>query len=255
MCYDDKARPPLPPVSPGEAHGEDLVLTASDGAQFHAYAAQPAGPASAQVLIYPDIRGLHGFYKDLALRFAQTGTAALAIDYFGRTAGLTARDDAFEWQPHVAAMTVPNVHLDTRAALAHLRQGDGAQRPTFILGFCRGGSLSLYAAGADYGLAGIVAFYAGLGRKLDEDQGTPIDAAHRAQCAVLGLFGDADTGIPPEHTHALDEALATAGVPHEIIRYPGAPHSFFDRKAAEFAEVSADAWRRVMGFFAATAPA
>jgi carboxymethylenebutenolidase len=38
--------------------------------------------------------------------------------------------------------------------------------------------------------------------------------------------------------------------------YPGAPHSFFDRRAAEQAEASEDAWRRMLGFldrYAATA--
>jgi carboxymethylenebutenolidase len=255
MCYDDDAKPPLPPATPGEARGEDLVLTAADGNKFLAYSAWPVGPAAAQVVIYPDIRGLHGFYRDLALRFAETGTSALAIDYFGRTAGLTPRGDGFDHAPHVAAMTVPGVTADTRAALAHLRQGEGVNRPTYVLGFCRGGSLSLFAAREDYGLAGIIPFYAGLGRKLDEVVGTPIDAAREAKCPVLGLFGDADAGIPPEHTQALDEALDAAGVPHEIIRYPGAPHSFFDRKAAEFTEASTDAWRRVLGFIAATAPA
>ena len=35
---------------------------------------------------------------------------------------------------------------------------------------------------------------------------------------------------------------------HETVTYDGAPHSFFDRKQAEFADASADAWRRVQGF-------
>jgi carboxymethylenebutenolidase len=147
------------------------------------------------------------------------------------------------------------VLADTRASLAFLRQGQGANRPTFVLGFCRGGSLSFFAARESFELAGIVAFYAGLGRRLDEAVGTPVDAAREARCPVLGLFGDADAGIPPEHTQALDEALSQAGMPHEIIRYPGAPHSFFDRKAAEYVEASTDAWRRVIGFIAAVAPA
>ena len=255
MCYEDKDRAPLPPGTMGEATGEDLVLTAGDGVQFLAYAARPAGGAGAQVLIYPDVRGLHGFYNDLALRFAQTGTAALAMDYFGRTAGLTARGEGFDHMPHVQAMTVPHVHLDTRAALAHMRQGEGANRPTYILGFCRGGSLAYYAARVDFGLAGIIGFYSGLGRALDETVGTPIDAAREAKCPVLGLFGGADAGIPPEQVQALDAALDASNAPHELITYPGAPHSFFDLKAAEFAKESADAWQRVMGFVAATAPA
>src|SRR5436309_9831387 len=75
MCYDDNARPPLPPSEAGAAHGEDIVLEAADGNRFAAYAAQPGKPTGAQILIFPDVRGLHQFYKELALRFAEIGKA------------------------------------------------------------------------------------------------------------------------------------------------------------------------------------
>ena len=38
------------------------------------------------------------------------------------------------------------------------------------------------------------------------------------------------------------------GVEHEMITYPGAPHSFFDVRQEDFAGASADAWRRVGDF-------
>ncbi len=255
MCYEDKDRPPLPPEDAAThvATGQDLVLTAADGARFAAFAAQPSRPPSAQVIIYPDIRGLHHFYKDLALRFAEVGYAALAIDYFGRTAGLTPRDDAFEWQPHVAAMTLPGVLADTTAALVHLRSGEQAGLATFIVGFCRGGSLSLYTATESWDLSGIIAFYAGLSRALDPARGTPIDVAPAVRTPVLGLFGGADAGIPAEQVQALDAALDQAGVDHTLVVYPNAPHSFFDRQAEEFADESRAAWQRLLGFIAVQA--
>src|SRR5579862_1102058 len=114
MCYDDDARPPLPPGADGKASGEDIVLTTSDGVQFAAYIARPEHPARAQVLIYPDVRGLHQFYKELALRFAEVGITALAIDYFGRTAGLTARDESFEFWPHVQQIQFLNFVEEAR---------------------------------------------------------------------------------------------------------------------------------------------
>src|ERR1051326_2145584 len=120
MCYDNDARPPLPPEEAGKAHGEDIVLTAEDGNRFAAYIARPEHPTGAQVVIYPDIRGLHQFYKDLALRFAEVGVKALAIDYFGRTAGLSARDDSFEFWPHVQQLKLQTFFTDIRAALEYL---------------------------------------------------------------------------------------------------------------------------------------
>jgi carboxymethylenebutenolidase len=51
-----------------------------------------------------------------------------------------------------------------------------------------------------------------------------------------------------EESNAFDEALDEAGVEHEVVVYPGAPHSFFDRKHEEFADASEDAWNRVLAF-------
>jgi carboxymethylenebutenolidase len=248
MCYDDNARPPDPPGPTGTAHGEDLVLTAAGGTPFAAFAAHPDQPTGAQVLIYPDVRGLHQFYKELALRFAEVGVAAIAIDYFGRTAGLTGRDESFEYMPHVQQVTLEDVYADTRAALAQLRQGAGAGQATFIVGFCFGGSLTLYSGTQpDLGLAGIIPFYSGFRRALDP-RGTALDIAPEIRVPVLGLYGEADQGIPVEQIHELDAKLTEAGVEHELVIYPGAPHSFFDRRAVEFADASADAWGRVLGF-------
>jgi carboxymethylenebutenolidase len=42
--------------------------------------------------------------------------------------------------------------------------------------------------------------------------------------------------------------LEAAVVEHEIVIYDDAPHSFFDRKQEDFADASADAWSRVLGF-------
>jgi carboxymethylenebutenolidase len=61
-------------------------------------------------------------------------------------------------------------------------------------------------------------------------------------------MGGADGGIPVEEVREFEQALAAAGVEHEVVVYEGAPHSFFDRKQEEFADASADAWSRVLGF-------
>ena len=98
-------------------------------------------------------------------------------------------------------------------------------------------------------------FYAGLARQLDPAVGSALDAAHHAHTPVLGLFGGADNGIPPEQVAALQAALTQAGAEHTIHTYPGAPHSFFDRTAAQYAAESADAWQRMLAFIQAHTPA
>ncbi len=222
------------------------MLTAGDGNQFNAFLAEPAGEFSAQVLIFPDIRGLHQFYKELALRFAEVGIRALAMDYFGRSAGLAERGDEFEWQPHVAQMSIPSCFTDVQASLDVLQKDSNA--PVFIVGFCMGGTLALIAGTKDFDVKGLVPFYSGLTRKFEGSEGTALDTAHKVRYPVLGLYGGADPGIPIESIQALDAELDKAGVEHKLVVYENAPHSFFDRKYDEFKEASANAWERVLGF-------
>ena len=253
MCYDDSARPPLPPGTAQPTRSEELALTAADGNQFAAYLALPVGQPSAQLLILPDVRGLHQFYKELALRFAEVGIATIALDYFGRTAGIGARDESFEFWPHVQQVTLAGFFADAAASLAHLTAQLERPLPAFSVGFCMGGALSFHCGTQDLGLAGVIGFYAGLSRNTAGGP-TMLEQASAIKVPALGLFGGDDPGIPADQIAAFDAALDVAAVSHEVITYPGAPHSFFDRRATDFAADSDDAWQRVLGFIRAQSP-
>lgn len=252
MCFDSKAIPPDLPDGEGiggGGNGKELTLTASDGNQFAAFEAVADNSKGAQILIYPDIRGLHQFYKELALRFADAGYTALAMDYFGRTAGLTSRDDSFDWQPNVNAMTWENFTKDVKASVSHLHTLAPEPQPIFTVGFCMGGALSLYSSMDEaLGLKGVIGFYTGMRRTWDESKGPLPDAGVHAKIPVLGLYGGADQGIPPNVIQTLDENLDKAGVTHALHIYEGAPHSFFDRTFAQWKEACDDAWRRIFAF-------
>ena len=252
MCYDDNAIPPTPPGAGETALGEDIILTDAAQNRFAAYVAHPASPKNAQVLIYPDVRGLHRFYKELVLRFAEVGITAMAIDYFGRTAGVDSRDESFDFMPHVQQIRLASFFSDVSAALAHLRSGEGALRSTFTIGFCMGGTLSfLTGTRREFDLAGVIGFYSGMSRHFEGARGTLLEEARHIVFPALGLFGGADPSIPEDKIRAFDEELDRAGVEHEVVIYPGAPHSFFDRRATDFADASADAWQRVLGYISA----
>src|ERR671920_1507967 len=128
--------PPVPVISGAAVSHDDLVLEASDGNRFAAFAAAPDEPGETGIVILPDIRGLYRFYEELALRFAERGHRAIAIDYFGRTAGVDKRRDDFEFRPHVQATTAAGIQADVAAAVARLRE-QGASR-IFTVGFCFG---------------------------------------------------------------------------------------------------------------------
>jgi carboxymethylenebutenolidase len=245
MCFDRDSLPPIPAISGAAVSHDDLVLAAADGNRFAAFSATPAEPSGAGIVILPDIRGLYRFYEELALRFAERGHAAIAFDYFGRTAGAEKRGDEFEWGPHVEQTTSEGVQADVGAAVARLRE-DGPSA-IFTVGFCFGGRHSWLAAASAHGLAGAIGFYGRPGRGRDGSPG-PTQRAAELQAPILALMGGADEGIPVEDVRAFEQALDGAGIEHEIAIYDGAPHSFFDRKFAEFAEASDDAWRRVLAF-------
>jgi carboxymethylenebutenolidase len=255
MCFDFDSRPPdlpadlvLPPVAGGAA-AELVTLESDDGTEFSAAVAEAAEGGVPGVVIIPDVRGLHPFYIELAERFAAAGHHALAFDFYGRTAGLGPRDDEFDYQPHREQV---NLHLDEAlddlaAAMAELRRRTGTDRLVTV-GFCFGGSLSFVAgASPDLDLAGVIGFYGVLDRSRFDGRGVLTEAADIIR-PVLGLFGGADPAIPQEQIDEFESALVAAGVEHEIHVYPGAPHSFFDKKQDEFAEESEDAWRRMLGF-------
>ena len=249
MCFSPEDRPPLPPIGGDAVDGRDVKLTSRDGTSVPAYAARAGSPSGAGIVIVPDVRGLHPYYEALALRFAEAGVHAVAIDFYARTAGSEKRDESFEPQPHVLELRHDRVNEDVAAAAAFLRSaGGGEPDRLYAIGFCLGGRISLLQAASGLGLDGVIGFYPWPTGDHRSGLPAPSDEAPRFGCAVLALYGEADAGIPADARETFDRALAEAGVEHRSITYPGAPHSFFDRKATEFADASADAWRQVLDF-------
>jgi len=254
MCVDADSRPPIPPIAGGATDARDLRLTSADGTKFMAHAARATTPSGAGMIVIPDVRGLHPYYKELAVRFAEAGIDAVAIDFFARTANTDDRGDGFDFMTQVGLTKPETLQADIAAAVAHLKGKDGgAVRSVFSVGFCFGGALSYLQAASGLGYAGVIGFYGWpLGLKRWPDRPRPIDAVGKYACPVLSLFGGADEGIPQADIDQFASALDKARVKHEDTVYPGAPHSFFDRKYAEFAEASADAWKRTREFVAAS---
>lgn len=258
MCYAYDAQPPELPGAPvsirAATTNEPLVLTSADGTEFAAYAAHPQAANGAAIVILPDVRGLFRFYETLADRFASAGVEAIAIDYFGRTAGLTPRDDSFDFMPHVMQTKSEQVAADVAAAVAHLRQAAGQTRAIFTVGFCFGGRNSFLQAANKHGLAGVIGFYGLPGASPRFAGRSPIDLAGEFECPVLGLFGGTDQGISAEVVQQFATALTDAHVENEMVTYPNAPHSFFDRSFEQYASESADAWQRMLTFISSHTP-
>jgi carboxymethylenebutenolidase len=248
MCFAHDSHPPIAAVAGAAVEHRELVLEASDGnrlAAFHALAEVSSGVG---MLVLPDVRGLSSYYEELALRFAERGVDALAIDYYGRTAGAEARRAGFDHAPHVPLCTWAGLRADVDAAASAIR-AEGRVDSLYSIGFCMGGRLSfLLGSRPELGMAGVIGFYGWPVSGFASGGPAPIDEVGRMTAPVLGIFGGADQGISLADVRRFDEALAAADVEHRIVTYPDAPHSFFDRKAAEYTAASEAAWSEVLAF-------
>ncbi|MFG1963256.1 dienelactone hydrolase family protein [Nonomuraea sp. NPDC049028] len=151
MCYDDDAQPPVPtaPITGTSASG--IRLTSADGTVFAAYEARPDDVRGPGVVILPDLRGLHDFYKQLAVRLAEQGHPAIAIDYYGRTATDDDRGEDFPFMEHVSKLGRESIQDDIMAAADRLGR-PAVARPARLLRRhrrrARGGLRRRLAAGA-----------------------------------------------------------------------------------------------------------
>jgi carboxymethylenebutenolidase len=253
MCFDLDSSPPIRPIFGAAVTHRSLELGAADGNTLRAFHARPAETTGNAIVILPDVRGLHHYYEELAIRFAEIGVEAVAIDYFGRTAGTGERGDDFDYGPHVAQTTWAGLSADIAAAAAYLRGagGGGHVEALFTTGFCMGGRNAFLSATLGLGLAGVIGFYGWPGGPARNDTPAPIEMVDRFECPVLGIFGGSDQGIPIAVVQQFRDALSAGGLDQEIVVEPDAPHSFFDRKQAEFQAQSDDAWARVQRFIEA----
>jgi carboxymethylenebutenolidase len=241
MCHDDDSRPPAPPVHGEVAARSDLHLTAADGNRLLAHGARAGASTGIGVVIMPDVRGLHEYYRQLAARFAEAGIDAVAIDYFGRTADTADRTAAFEFRPHVEQTTAEGVAADVAAAVSYLRTAEGgAADRVFTVGFCFGGARSWGQSADTRGLDGCIGFY-----------GRPSmvqESVDRMTAPLLLLMGGADANIPAADAESFAADVRAHGLRADVHVYDGAPHSFFDRSFADHREACADAWDRMLDF-------
>ncbi len=241
MCYSTDARPPLPPITGGSTDDSEPVLTATDGNRLLAYGVRAAKPTGAGIVVMPDVRGLHPFYRDLARRFGQAGVDAVAIDYFGRTAGVGERAADFDFMSHVRQTTPDGIAADVAAGVAYLHSpAGGGVDSVFTVGFCFGGSQSWRQSAAQPGLAGAIGFY---GRPVNAR-----DAIPKMKAPLLLLIAGSDAATAQDEFDRFDQELSKAGVPHKKVVYEGAPHSFFDRSFEQHRAASEDAWRQMLDF-------
>lgn len=236
MCFADGSLAPAAPGAGPAGEQRALTLTAADGTVLLAHECRADSPVG--IVVMPDVRGLHAYYRDLTVRLSEAGWNAVAIDYFGRSAEGEDRSDDFDWKAHVPQLTPAGVAADVAAAAEHLR-GLGVEK-VFTLGFCLGGGYSWRQSADTTGLAGCIGFY---GRSVQA-----MEVLDALQAPLLMLVAGADHNIPVSDPKQVADQ---ASVEVDFVVFDGAPHSFFDRTAPDWADACDHAWERITGFITA----
>ena len=248
-------------------HTDPLNLTArmvqvpTDNGMIPAYYAMPgimrtpASPSSLPIIVVvQEIFGVHEHIKDVCRRFAQLGYLAIAPDLFHRQGDATKLKDNKEiFSQIVSKVSDWQVMRDIDATVRWAEINGGSRYKLGITGFCWGGRIAwMYPAHNDYVKAS-VAWYGRLtGEKNAMTPLHPMDIVDNIRVPVLGLYGEADAGIPVKDVEAMRGALnkKLMSEPSTIHLYPDTPHAFFADYRASYREKEAwDAWDRTLAWF------
>jgi len=229
----------------------DAKIKVADG-EMPGYFARPANATNPPVvLVAMEIFGLHEYIKDVTRRLAKLGAFAVAPDYYFRKGvDLTKITDMSQLIPIVNSKPDAELLSDLDSTVAWAKSQGGDTGRLGIIGFCRGGRTVWEYAAHNGALKAGVAFY---GPPVDPPNPlwpkSPTQLAPDMKAPVLGLYGEADTGISVAQVEALKAVLAAAHKPAEFKLYPGAPHGFHaDYRSSYRQEAAEDAWNQMQAW-------
>jgi len=224
------------------------------GGDIPAYRAMPkSGGPFPVVLVVQEIFGVHEHIKDVCRRLAKLGYLAIAPELYARQGDVSKMTDINEIISKVVSK-VPDAQvmadLDATVAWAE-KSGQGEVDKLGITGFCWGGRVVwLYAAHSPRLKAGVAWYGRLVGQASDLTPKYPVDVAATLKAPVLGLYGGADSGIPPETVEQMQKALQAAKSPSQIVLYPDTPHGFYaDYRPSYRKDEAQNGWQRLQEWF------
>jgi carboxymethylenebutenolidase len=232
-----------------------MATVAVTGGNMPVYFARPANVQNPPViLVCMEIFGLHEWVKDITRRVGHLGAFAVAPNYYFRSetngVDLTKIADIQQLFPIVNAKPDTELFADLDATVAWAKSQGGNTARLGIMGFCRGGRTVWHYSTHNPALKAGVAFYGSLVDKNDAAPKNSIELAPDVKEPVLGLYGEADTGIPPEQVKQMEAALKAAGKTAEFREYPEAPHGFVaDYRPSYRKEAAEGAWKEMTAWF------
>jgi carboxymethylenebutenolidase len=219
----------------------NVSFTAADGTTLVGYLQAPngTGPFPTVIMVH-EWWGLSASIVEKANQMAAQGYVVFAPDtYRGQATRLIPRA---LW----LRLNTPEdrVLADLQAAYEYLLTQPQVDRQRLaILGFCYGGGMALRYGTLNPDLAATIIFY-----------GDPITnpanlgAIAQTRGPVLGIFAAQDQQIPVAEVEAFKNALAQAGVRHQVTIYPGVGHAFVQPDTMAQPGAAQDAWRETLAF-------
>jgi len=234
----ESVAPERAPASSGSAVA--FPSTLGGNASGYLYAPQTSVRKPAVILV-PEWWGVNEWIHEQADLYAKQGYVTLVADlYRGKVA--KTMEEAHELS---RALPEDRANADVKAAFSYLSsRNDVDPARIAVLGWCLGGGYALSLATAEPRLAAAVVNY---GRLVTDP--ASVAAIH---APLLGNFGAADRGIPPDDVHAFETAMKNAGKEADIRIFDHAGHAFMNpsNKEGYDAKAAAAAQERIDGFFA-----
>jgi carboxymethylenebutenolidase len=231
----------------------EVKIPVTDG-EIPAYRALPdnGGPFPV-ILVVQEIFGVHEHIKDICRRLAKLGYLAIAPELYARQGDVSKLTNIQElFSKVVSKVPDKQVMSDLDATVAWAKAtGKGDLAKLAITGYCWGGRIVWLYSAHNPDLKAGVAWYGRLVGEADElHPKHPIDVVAAIKAPILGLYGEADTGIPVASVEKMRAALKEAGKTAEIVLYPETPHAFFaDYRQSYRKEKAEDGWKRMLDWF------
>ncbi|MFD1538662.1 dienelactone hydrolase family protein [Nonomuraea guangzhouensis] len=227
------------PAGPSPLPTRPITFPGPEGTTLQGAWAAAANPKGA-VLVIHENRGLTDHIRSVAGRLAASGYSALAIDLLSREGGTAAFADTAQATAKLAEIPPERFVADMKAGLGELtKRANGAKLGA--IGFCFGGGMTwLLLSSSEPRLSAAAPFYGPLPDHADFT-GT--------KAAVLAIYAEQDARVNASRD-AAKAALEKAGLPHEIVTFPGVNHAFFNDTGPRYnAQAAAQAYQRVLDWF------
>ena len=222
--------------------------------QIPIYEARPSAVGKYPVvLVIPEVFGMHEHIMDITRRFAREGFLSITFEPYAREGGVLKLPDIESVLKVVNPIPDSRVMADLDALVGYAKQHPAARSDRIgVTGFCRGGMYALLFAAHSREVKAAVPWYGPIKPAKTPGVRTagPLDLVTQINSPVLGLYGEADLGIPVADVKEMEAKLKEIGRTAEFVVYPGAPHAFYaDYRPSYRADAAKDAWGRCLAWF------